>query len=124
MRVVEEYTSIDEFYDTCGGRYSGESDYGNFNWDDGNLPECRDCLKKPWSCHFHKLSVSFVQDIGVWYAHADARRGRVTVIGQLTLNGESEKEVYAHFRDWAKGGTPGRPLSWFRQRIAEWNAAR
>ena len=93
------YPSLEQFYDWRSGRHSGESDYGGFNWDDAIKPAPRE---------------------------SQAQRGRLRVVPVLLLGTfqqhRSREQVEQLLADWAEGDGPGRPLSWFRERIASLNA--
>ena len=113
------------FYAARGGRSTqGESDYGGFNRDDLglNLQRPMQTLRIPgWSSCPHGETdyyVSHVHDTGDFYAV----EGRFDTTAQVALlgsvgPGHEEPEVYGHFADWAQGDGPGRPFSWFVERI-------
>ncbi len=111
------WPSRDDFYAGRGGTFSGESDYGHFNWDDetagvGVFPANAMIYRRLMVCHVH--------DTGDWYSVDSSGIGEVTLLGTVASN-VPEPEVYAFFSDWAQNDGPGRPLSWFRQRIADFN---
>ena len=45
----------------------------------------------------------------------------MVLLGTLERPGVPERDVHEFFRDWADRDGPGRPLSWFRDRIAAFN---
>ena len=103
------YTGMEEFYRVRGGTYSPESDYGSFNWDDTESPGAG---PEPLTAVFR---VSHVEETGDFYAIHN-HTGRVVLLGSVPA-AVPEKTVYAHFKDWAQRGGPGRPFSWFKERI-------
>ena len=106
-----------EFYAERGGTFSGESDYGHFNWDDEVV---RPGAFAPGSWMYRRLMVSHVHDTGDWYAVDSSGAGEAVLLG--TVAGDiPEPEVYAFFSDWARNHEPGRPLTWFRERTAAFN---
>lgn len=122
--TVSRYTwfpTLKEFYRHRGGEWSPESDYGRFNWLDGELPECRNCLTNPSNCHDHRLRVSHVHDTGDVYAvpHADqSGDGGAVLVGRFDKTGkEGRLQANEAFENWARGETLGRPLSWFSDAI-------
>ena len=57
------YPSLEQFYDGRGGRHSGESDYGGFNWEDAIKPDPRESQAQRG-----RLRVALVHDTGDLYA--------------------------------------------------------
>ena len=121
---VGRFDSIEVFYDARGGRYSGESGYGVFNRDDLGV-RLRQRLESSGSGLVFiphgepNYRVSYVHDTGDFYAV----EGRFETTAQVALlgsvgQGHEEPEVCMHFADWAQGDGPGRPFSWFVERIA------
>ena len=115
------FQSLRAFYNARGGLSSVESDYGGYNWDDGHLTECHYCITRPWACPFHRLRVTHVHDTGDFYATLPGQPGPIILVGTLSLNGQPEHQVHHHMGDWAQGPSPGRPLTWFANRIKDWN---
>ena len=121
---VGRFDSIEVFYDARGGRYSGESGFGVFNRDDLGV-RLRQRLESSGSGLVFiphgepNYRVSYVHDTGDFYAV----EGRFETTAQVALlgsvgPGHEEPEVCMHFADWAQGDGPGRPFSWFVERIA------
>ena len=123
---VEKFATLDDFYKARGGGYSGESDYGNFNVDDlgVGLNRVREAAETgvefvPYGNPNYR--VTYVHDTGDFYAvenrfDTSAEVALVASVGP----GHEEREVYAHFADWAEGDGPGRPFSWFVERAASY----
>ena len=57
------YPSLEQFYDGRGGRHSGESDFGEFNWDDAINPDPGESQAQRG-----RLRVALVHDTGDLYA--------------------------------------------------------
>ena len=70
------YPSLDQFYDWRGGRHSGESDYGGFNWDDAIKPAPRESQAQRG-----RLRVALVHDTGDLYAADNSGQGPVLLLG-------------------------------------------
>ena len=116
--AVIGFPGMESFYAVRGGERSVEDDYGCHNTYDLGVnpvvPRMGDNL-----AHYR---VSYVENTGDFYAVAlgsadPGVRGRVILLGSLGV-GHVEKDVHAHFADWAEGKGMGRPLSWFVDRIA------
>ena len=129
LSKVVKFDNIGRFYEERGGGFSGESDYGKYNRDDlavGLLAPTTTpggLVFVPFGEPDHR--VSHVHDTGDFYAV----EGRVDDTGQVALlgsvgAGHPEPEVYAHFGDWAEGAGPGRPFSWFVERIDSFRCAK
>lgn len=118
---LRTYPSLRDFYSDRGGLSSPESDYGHFNWNDSDLPECRYCLTTPWNCPAHRLTVSHVHDTGDFYATTPAGTGQTILFAKLSTGPTLLQAFQHHIADWAHADQPGRPLSWFRHRILEFN---
>ena len=116
-RSMVEYPDMEGFYAARGGSRSIEYDYGFYNVDDLGANPVDPRPRHAWP----RYQVSYVGDTGDFYAVAlvggVAGKGRVLQLGSLGA-GHVEKDVYAHFEDWAEGEGLGRPLSWFIDRIA------
>ena len=65
--------------------------------------------------------VVHVEETGDWHAARGVMDGPVILPGTLERPNVPEKNVHEFFRDWADRNGPGRPLSWFRERIAAFN---
>ena len=115
---MTEFKNIEAFYTARGGRHSLESDYGGFNWDDHAVDSW---IRPPHISSGHRYMVAHVGETGDWYATRGMADGPVILLGTLERPGVPEKDVHEFFRDWADGNGPGRPLSWFRDRIAAFN---
>ena len=112
------FNNIEEFYTARGGRLSPESDYGGFNWDDQTADSW---IRPPHISKGHRYLVVHAWETGDWYAARDVTDGPVVLLGTLERPGVPERDVHQFFRDWADRDGPGRPLSWFRDRIAAFN---
>ena len=110
------YPSLEQFYDGRGGGHSGESDFGGFNWDDAIKPDPRESRAQRG-----RLRVALVHDTGDLYAVDNRGQGPVLLLGTFHQQ-RSREQVEQRLADWAEGDGPGRPLSWFRERIASLNA--
>ena len=110
------YPSLEQFYDWRSGRHSGESDYGGFNWDDAIKPAPRESQAQRG-----RLRVVLVHDTGDLYAVDNIGQVPVLLLGTFQQH-RSREQVEQLLADWAEGDGPGRPLSWFRERIASLNA--
>ncbi len=111
MNYLHSYASIDDFYTARGGSRSGESDYGGYNIDD-----LRAFNERPLRGSYGNIRVSHVHNTGDFYA-LEYSTGRVILLGSVGDNID-EPTVYNHFGDWADGEGQGRPLSWFKERLA------
>ena len=129
LSKVVKFDNIGRFYEERDGKFSGESGYGKYNRDDlavGLLAPTTTLgglIFVPFGEPDHRIS--HVHDTGDFYAV----EGRVDDIGQVALlgsvgAGHPEPEVYAHFGDWAEGAGPGRPFSWFVERIDSFRCAK
>ena len=128
------FRSIEEFYEKRGGRFSGESQYGVSNYPDQDRdrpPQMR-----------HRFRVCHVHSTGDWYAHCEDNRGfsgfRVLLLGTLqnpsiadrinsldhAEHSAAQETVTSYFHDWARGDEPGRPFSYFINRIELFNKER
>ena len=105
------YPSLDQFYDCRGGRHSGEADFGGFNWDDAIKPDPRESQAQRG-----RLRVALVHDTGDLYAVDNLGQGPVLLLGTFQQHRYRE-QVEQRLADWAEGDGPGRPRSWFRDRI-------
>ena len=65
-----DYPSLEQFYDWRGGRLSGGSDYGEFNWDDAIKPDPRESQAQRG-----RLRVALVHDTGDLYAVDNSGQG-------------------------------------------------
>ena len=115
---MTEFENIEAFYTARGGRFSPESDYGGFNWDDHAVDSW---IRPPHISSGHSYMVVHARETGDWYAARGITDGPVLLLGTLARPGVPEKDVHEFFRDWADRNGPGRPLSWFRDRIAAFN---
>ena len=116
-QAVIEFSDLDGFYAARGGERPPEFDYGCHNVDDLAVNPVDPRPQPSWL----RYRVSYVGQTGDFYAIALVggltAEGRVILLGSLGA-GHVEKDVYAHFADWAEGEGLGRPLSWFIERIA------
>ena len=115
---MTEFENIEAFHTARGGRFSPESDYGGFNWDDRAVDSW---ARPPHIPGGHRYMVVHAWATGDWYAARDGTDGPVILLGTLEKTGVPERDVHEFFRDPAGGDGPGRPLSWFQGRIAEFN---
>ena len=115
---MTEFKNIEAFYKARGGRFSPESDYGGFNWDDHAVDSW---IRPPHLSTDHRYMVVHARETGDWYTARGVRDGPVILLGTLARPGVPEKDVHQFFRDWDDRNGPGRPLSWFRDRIAAFN---
>ena len=106
------YPSLDQFYDWRGGRHSGESDYGEFNWDDAIKPAPGESQAQRG-----RLRVALVHDTGDLYAVDNGGQGPVLLLGTFQQH-RSREQVEQRLADWTERDGPGRPRSWFHERIA------
>ena len=117
------YATIDEFYEDRGGRRSGERGFGVMNKDDLDLFDAPMRLA-PW-----QITVRVVDETGDVYASCLLTKS-VALLRTLGVinpqarepNGSGELgPVYSFaeqvFEGYAEVGRPGRPLSWFVERI-------
>ena len=115
-QAVIEFSDLDGFYAARGGERPPEFDYGCHNVDDLAVNPVDPRPQPSWL----RYRVSYVGQTGDFYAIALVggltAEGRVILLGSLGA-GHVEKDVYAHFADWAEGEGLGRPLSWFIERI-------
>ena len=115
-QAVIEFSDLDGFYAARGGERSPEFDYGCHNVDDLGVNPVDPRPQPSWL----RYRVSYVGQTGDFYAIALVgglmAEGRVILLGSLGA-GHVEKDVYAHFADWAEGEGLGRPLNWFIERI-------
>ena len=123
---VEKFATLDDFYEARGGGYSGESDYGKFNRDDLGVELSRVREVAETGVEFvpygdPNYRVTYVHDTGDFYAMENRfdTSAEVVLLGSVGP-GHEEPEVYVHFADWARGDDPGRPFSWFVERIASY----
>ena len=123
---VEKFLTLDDFYEGRGGGYSGESDYGKFNKNDLGVELSR--VRETTETGFvfvpagePDYRVTYVHDTGDFYAVENRfdTSAEVVLLGSVGP-GHEEPEVYVHFADWAGGDGPGRPFSWFVERIASY----
>ena len=113
---MNTYRNLDEFYAERGMKPGVESDYGYYNWDDLDILGLRF-----HEAERHRIRVSHIHSTGDFYAvdvTPGRQHGRAAVLGQVPT-GLTEREVHQLFGDWASGGQPGRPLSWFLNRLQE-----
>ena len=114
--AIAEFSDLESFYAARGvSDRTIEYDYGGYNvYDLGVNP----VVPRVRPDHI-RYRVSYVGETGDFYAAALAgyRYSDVILLGSLGA-GHVEKDVHAHFADWAEGEGLGRPLSWFAERIA------
>ena len=110
MNYLHSYATLDDFYTARSGSRSGESDYGSFNVDDLNAFN-----SKPLRGTYGNIRVTHVHNTGDFYA-LECYTGHVILLGTVD-NTYDERLVYQHFGDWADCEAPGRPLSWFKERL-------
>lgn len=112
MNYLHSYSTIDDFYVARGGSISGESDYGVHNIDDLNAFN-----ERPLRGNYGNIRVSHVHNTGDFYA-MECVTGRVILLGSVD-SVLDEPIIHNHFIDWADGEDMGRPLSWFKERLAK-----
>ena len=110
MNYLHSYETLDDFYTARGGRISGESDYGAHNIDDLGAFNLKP-LRGTWG----DIRVSHVHSTGDFYA-LEYCTGHVVLLGFVDHTLE-EAIINEHLSDWADCKEPGRPLSWFKQRL-------
>ena len=111
--TTSTFKNPEEFHLARGSQNSLESDYGGGNHDDLGIFQAGQSA--------NRILVTHVDRTGDFYAQ-DPYTGRVALLGVVTP-GFPEKEVHQGFEDWADGDGPGRPLSWFQEKIAAFNSA-
>ncbi len=104
---------LEEFHLARGSKNSLESDYGGENHDNLGIFQSGHSAKH--------ILVTHVDRTGDFYAE-NPYTGRVALLGIVTPE-FTEQEVHQGFEDWADGVGPGRPLSWFQEKIAAFNSA-
>ena len=121
---VEKFENLEVFYEARGGGRSGESGYGRFNRNDLGV-ELRRVLEVT------EIGLTFVPagepDYRITYVHDTgdfyAMENRFDPAAEVLLLGSAGPgtalgKVDEHLVDWARGDGPGRPFSWFVERIA------
>lgn len=141
------YPSIDAFYEDRGGRFSGESDFGVWNYDDCGLFSGRvdpdieteaaelggEEVFVVRASRNSRMTVSVVDDTGDVYAvQHGIGEGRVVLLGNLGVKsppGRQRKNISdigptyelaeRVFAGWAmsEDGSFGRGISWFIERL-------
>ena len=144
---LKRYPSIDAFYEDRGSRFSGESDFGAWNYDDCNLFSGRvDTDIETEAAELggeevfvvrasgnSRMTVSVVDDTGDVYAvQHGIGEGRVVLLGSLGVKSppgrrrESISDIGPTyeleervFAGWAmsEDGSVGRGISWFIERL-------
>ncbi len=107
MRI---YQDLNDFYQDRGGRYSPESDYGAHNTDDLGAFAPSPLFSPP-------VRVSHVHSTADFYAVQLTPTTEKVVLISTTPEGLTEPQVHRILQDWARTPSPGRPLSWFTERI-------
>ena len=110
--MTTTFKNLEELHLARGSKNSLESDYGGENHDDLGIFQTGNSTKH--------ILVAHVDRTGDFYAQ-DRYTGRIALLGIVTP-GFPEKEVHQGFKDWADGEGPGRPLSWFQEKIAAFNS--
>ena len=151
-RNFKQYASADAFYEDRGGRFSGESDFGAWNYDDCGLFSARadkgiegkitelggEVVFVVRAGSNNRITVSVVDDTGDVYAvqHGLGER-RVVLLGNLGVKSPPDRTRLSMgdigptyefaervFDGWAtsEDGTFGRGVSWFIERLRRFEA--
>lgn len=145
MTQIIHFSSIEEFYDKQGGRFSGERDFGVMHYDDMELfpfgPGRSEGEKinggyrivfQPLGIYCNgRLRVSVVDETGDVYAIQQGYGdGLVVMIGNVGVNNPDFQDfsvkpgpVYERAEElldgWANNSGGGRSISWFVNRLKD-----
>lgn len=137
------FNSIDDFYNSNGGRLSGECDMGVWHWDDRGYFAIPQGMEPPSNMQSgsigsesvylysatanDRVRVSVVAETGDVYA-CRLTRGTILLLGNVRMKdpergmGRRRSPVYDHadffIGEYAHSSSLGRPLSWFVERLA------
>ena len=143
----KQYASVDAFYEDRGGRFSGEMDFGVWNYDDCGLFSARadtdiegektelggEEIFVVSARGNSRITVSVVDDTGDVYAvQHGLGEGRVVLLGNLGAESPTDRKRLSNgdigptyelaksvFVGWAtsEDGSFGRGMSWFINRL-------